>query len=164
MILWKKIENQNHKKIKAVEDLAETIKKYSVIGILNLYKTPASSLQKIKRSLRGNAIIKVSRKSILLFALEKAGKGNLKEFVTDYPALILTEMNPFKLYLLIQKKKTPASAKPGDIAIKDIEVKAGPTDLMPGPAISTLTKVKIPAKVEAGKIAVIRDVVACKAG
>lgn len=43
-------------------------------------------------------------------------------------------------------------------------MKAGPTDLLPGPAISTLTKVGIPAKVEAGKIAIIRDKIVCKAG
>jgi large subunit ribosomal protein L10 len=151
-------------KIEAVEKLAESIKNYPVIGILNLYKTPASALQKIKKELKGKAIIKVSRKSILLFALEKAGKTNMKEFVTDYPALLLANLDPFRLYLLLQKRKTPASAKPGDIPAKDIEVKAGPTDLLPGPAISSLTKAGIPAKVEAGKIAVVRDKIVCKAG
>lgn len=151
-------------KIKAVEDLAELIRNYPVVGIINLYKTPASALQKIKKELKGKAVIKVAKKSILDFALEKAGKANLKEFVVGYPAIILANINPFKLSLFLQKKKTPASAKPGDIPTKDIEVKAGPTDWPPGPAISTLTKVKIPAKVESGKIAVMRDVVVLKAG
>ena len=151
-------------KIKAVEDLAEAIKKHPVIGILSLYKTPAYALQDIKRDVRGKAVIKVARKSTLLFALEKAGKESLKEFITEYPALILSKIDPFRLYLLIQKKKIEAPAKPGDTAAKDIEVKAGPTELMPGPAISTLSKVKIPAKVEAGRIAVIKDIVVCKAG
>jgi large subunit ribosomal protein L10 len=151
-------------KIKAVEDLAVSIKGYPVIGILNMYKTTASALQKIKRDLKDKAVIKVAKKSILLFALDKAEKGNLKEFIKDYPALILTNMDPFKLYFLLQKRKTPAFAKPGDIPTKDIEVKAGPTDLPPGPAISTLTKVGIHAKVEAGKIAVMKDKVVCKAG
>jgi large subunit ribosomal protein L10 len=151
-------------KIKAVEDFSELIRNYPVVGIISLYKTPASALQKIKKELKDKAVIKVAKKSILLFALEKAGKSNLKQFVTDYPGLILTNINPFKLYLFLQKKKTPASAKPGDVAAKDIEVKAGPTDLPPGPAISTLTKVGIPAKVEAGKIAVVKDKVVLKAG
>lgn len=151
-------------KIKAVEDLAEAIKKHQVIGILNLYKTPAYALQDIKIDIRGKAIIKVAKKSIISFALEKAGKGILKEFVNEYPALILSDVDPFRLYLLLQKKKIEAPAKPGDMAIRDIEVKAGPTELMPGPAISTLSKVKIPAKVEGGRIAVIKDIVVCKAG
>ncbi|MHA1873783.1 MAG: 50S ribosomal protein L10 [Candidatus Heimdallarchaeaceae archaeon] len=151
-------------KIKAVEDLAKLISNYNVVGILNLYKTPASVLQKTKTILREKAVIKVAKKSIIIRALEKAGKGKLKEFVKDYPALILTNQDPFKVYNFLQKKKIPAFAKPGDIAEKDIEVKAGPTDLMPGPAISTLTKVKIPAKVEGGKIAIMKDKVVCKAG
>ncbi len=151
-------------KIKAVEDLTNLINSYSVVGILDLYKTPASVLQITKNILRGRAVIKVTKKSIMLRALEKAGKENLKEFVKDYPALIFTKEDPFKIYNFLQRKKVPAPAKPGDIAKKDIEIKAGPTDLMPGPAISTLSKVKIPAKVEGGKIAVIRDKVVVKAG
>lgn len=151
-------------KLKAVEELAQLIKSYPVVGVISLYKTPANALQKIKKELKGKASIKIAKKSILLRALDKAGKSNLKQFVTDYPGLILANINPFKLYLFLQKKKTPASAKPGDTAPKDIEVKAGPTDLMPEPAISSLTKVGIPAKVEAGKIAVAKDKVVLKAG
>jgi large subunit ribosomal protein L10 len=154
----------NPDKIEAVENLSKLISSYNVVGLLNLYKTPASVLQTVKIILRDEAVIKVAKKTIMLRALDKTGKEKLKEFVKDYPALILTNSDPFKIYNLIQRKKVPASAKPGDIAKEDIEIKAGPTDLMPGPAISTLSKVKIPAKVEAGKIAVIRDKTVVKAG
>lgn len=92
-------------KIEAVENLSELIKKYPVIGILNLYKTPASALQKIKKELKNKAVIKVARKSIVLRALEKSGKGNLKEFMTDYPALMLGNLDPFRLYLFLQKRR-----------------------------------------------------------
>lgn len=151
-------------KIKKVEELSNLLNKYRVIGILNMYKTPASALQRIRSILRDKAIIKIFKKSTMLFALEKIGKKDLKKYVKDYPALIITDMDPFRLYLFLQRNKTPISAKPGDIVEKDIEVKAGPTDLMPGPAISTLSKIKIPAKVEGGKISIIRDKVVCKAG
>ena len=151
-------------KIKAVDELANLLNKYLVIGILNLHKTPASALQKIKMNLKDKALIKVAKKTIILFALEKAKKENLKEFIKDYPALILSNEDPFKLYLMVQRERVSVPAKPGDVPEEDIEVKAGPTDLLPGPAISTLTKVKIPAKVEAGKIAIMRDKVVCKAG
>jgi len=151
-------------KIKLVEDLTSLLNKYSAIGILDLCKTPASALQKIKMNLKGKALIRVAKKRMIFFALEKSNKANLKEFIKDYPALILTNEDPFKLYMMIKRQMVPASAKPGDIPEEDIEVKAGPTDLMPGPAISTLTKVGLPAKVEAGKIAIMRDKVVCKAG
>ncbi len=129
-----------------------------------MHKLPARALQRIKKDLSEDALIKVAKKTLILFALEKTDKKQLKEVVDIQPALILSKMNPFKLYNLIQKRKSPASAKVGDIAAKDIEVKAGPTDLMPGPAISTLQKVKIPAKVEGGKIAIMKDKVVCKEG
>jgi large subunit ribosomal protein L10 len=151
-------------KIKTVEDLASLMNKYPVIGILDLCKTPASALQKIKINLKGKAVIRVAKKSLILYALEKANKQNLKEFIKGYPALILTNEDPFKLFMSIKKQMIPAPAKPGDIPEEDIEVKAGPTELMPGPAISSLSKVKIPAKVEGGKIAIMRDAVVCKAG
>jgi large subunit ribosomal protein L10 len=151
-------------KIKLVEDLTNLLNKYPVIGILDLCKTPASALQKIKMNLKGKAVIRVAKKRMILFALKKANKENLKEYIRGYPALMLTNEDPFKLFLMIKRQMVPASAKPGDVPEEDIEVKAGPTELMPGPAISTLTKVKLPAKVEAGKIAIMRDKVVCKAG
>jgi large subunit ribosomal protein L10 len=151
-------------KIKLVEELASMFNKYPVVGILDMYKTPASALQKIKISLKGKAVIKVTKKSSIIFALEKVNKQNLKDYIKDYPGLIFSNEDPFKLYSLIIKENVPVPAKPGDIPKEDIKVKAGPTDLPPGPAISTLSKVKIPAKVEGGKIAVIKDKVVCKAG
>ena len=151
-------------KIREVEEIAQLISKYKVVGILDLYKTPASTVQKIKIMLRGKMTIRAAKISVLTRALEKAGKNDLLPYVKGYPCLILTDMDPFRIYNFLQKNKIPASAKTGDIPKKDVEIKAGPTDLMPGPAISTLTKVKIPAKVEGGKIGIMRDFVALKAG
>jgi large subunit ribosomal protein L10 len=151
-------------KIKLVEELAGMFNKYPIVGILDMYKTPASALQKIKMSLKGKVVIKVAKKSSIMFALEKANKQNLKEYIKGYPGLIFSNEDPFKLYSMILKENVTVPAKPGDVPAEDIEVKAGPTDLPPGPAISSLSKVKIPAKVEGGKIAVMKDIVVCKAG
>ena len=63
-------------KIKAVEDLSNLLNKYPVIGVLNLCKTPASALQKIKMNLKDKVLIKVAKKTIILFALEKTKKEN----------------------------------------------------------------------------------------
>jgi large subunit ribosomal protein L10 len=84
-------------KIKIVEDLAKLMNSYKIVGIMNLHKTPASVLQEMKSILNGKAVIKVSKKVLINFALEKAGKQNLKEFVQSYPALILTNDDPFML-------------------------------------------------------------------
>lgn len=151
-------------KIEAVKNLASDMKKYPVVGVLTLHKLPAAALQKIRNELGGDAKIKVARKAILEKALDEAGRKELIELLSSQPAVVMTEMNPFKLYKSIQSKKSKVSAKPGDIAIEDIVVPAGPTDIPPGPAISALSKVKVAAKVEGGKIAVIRDSPVAKAG
>ncbi len=151
-------------KIKEVENIAEMISNYPVVGIVSLYKIPTSALQKIKNELKGKAKIKVSKKSILIRALEKKGIKELEKFMEGQIGLILTDMNPYKLLFYLQKKTTNAPAKPGDVAEDDIVVPAGPTEIPAGPAISTLTKVKIPAKVEGGKIAIQKDTVVAKKG
>jgi len=144
-------------RVQQVHKLAGEMEKANVIGILNLHKMPAAALQKIKSTLSEQANIRVVRKSVLKLALEKAGRVDLVGLLGSQPAVMLSSGNPFKLYRTIGMNKSPASAKAGDIAPADIIVPAGPTDIPPGPAISTLTKVKIAAKVEGGKIAVAKD-------
>ena len=151
-------------KLKTVDDIATLLNQYPVVGVLDMYKTPASALQKIKMNMKDRMLIKIAKKRLILFALDKANKQNLKEYITGYPGLLFSKEDPFKLYNSIVKQNVPAPAKPGDVPEEDIEVKAGPTDLPPGPAISTLSKVKIAAKVDGGKIAVMKDKVVCKAG
>jgi large subunit ribosomal protein L10 len=150
-------------KIEAVDALSAKISKYPVIGVMSLHKVPADALQKIRGEL-SEAVIKVERKAVIEKALEKSGRADLIKMVSSQPAVIMSAMNPFKLYKFIIKKKSKAAAKPGDIAPDDIMVSAGPTDIPPGPAISALSKVKIPAKVEGGKIAVSKDVIVAKKG
>ena len=157
-------QNIRPEKIKQVDDLANLINKEKVVGILDLYKLPTSALQKIKWELRGKVMIKVAKRNVLLKALEKTNKKDLIQYVGKYPALILTETDPFRLNKFLQKNKSFVGAKTGDIVKKDIVATAGPTDLPPGPAISTLQKVGIPAKVEGGKISVIKDKTILKGG
>jgi large subunit ribosomal protein L10 len=112
-------------------------------------------------------VIKIYKKSVLQFALKKLNKQNINELekvVPMQPGIILTNLAPFKLYGKINKLKPSTFIKEGDIAQNDIEVKAGPTDLLPGPAISEFAKVKIPAGVEGGKIAVKKNTIVAKTG
>lgn len=151
-------------KVVVVDSLAKDLQAAPAIAVLNMYKLPANALQKIKHELADKAKIRFTKKSTLTFAIKKAGKEHLLEYFKEQPALLLTTMNPFKLYKFLQANKSPTAAKAGDIAPYDIEVRAGPTDLMPGPAITTLTKAGVPARVEGGKIGVMKDKVVCKAG
>ena len=155
------------KKIKTVKEIQEQIKKYPVFGIIDIFKLPASQLHDIRNKLREKAVIKVVKKRLITIALEKSNAKNIKaleNYIQGEPAMIFTEMNPFKLARIIEKSSSQAPAKEGDIAPKDIVVKAGPTSLAPGPVIGEFQKVKIPAMVEGEKIVIREDTVVTKKG
>ncbi|MFQ6009631.1 MAG: 50S ribosomal protein L10 [Candidatus Aenigmatarchaeota archaeon] len=152
-------------KIEKVEKLRKLIAESPVVGMISIFKMPASPLQNIRYALKDSARILVTKKDKIMKALEKVDdKRALLDHMAMQPALILSDMNPFKLYKIIERSKSKVPAKPGDVATEEIVVPAGPTDLPPGPAISSLTKVKIAAKVEAGKIAIMRDSLVAKPG
>jgi large subunit ribosomal protein L10 len=124
-------------------------------------------LQEIRKKIRGNAIIKMCKKSVLMHALKDSGKKNMEELektIPLQPAVVFSKIETFKFYGMVDKMKSQTSAKAGDVAPDNIKVFAGPTSLMAGPAISEFTKAGIPAGVEEGKIAIKKDVVAVKKG
>jgi large subunit ribosomal protein L10 len=151
-------------KPKIVEELTGMVNEYSVIGVINMRKLPARALLSMKESLRGSAVIKMSKKSLIKRALDGSDKDLKNLELTEVPALLLSNENPFRLYRLIKESRTPASAKVGDVPANDITIQKGNTGLPPGPAITTLTKVGLKASVQGGKIAVMADKVVCKAG
>jgi len=154
-------------KLKAVEELKKLIEESSVIGIIDAFKLPTKQLQDIKKQLRDKVTIKLVKKSILLHAIRNAKKDKITELekiIPLQPAILFTNSEPFKFYLTVDKMKSPTFAKEGDISEEDILITAGPTSLLPGPAISELSKVGLVAGVEEGKIAIKRDKVVAKKG
>ena len=148
---WKKDE---------VKDLKNLIESYPVVGMANLSDIPAPQLQKMRQSLRGNAQVKMSRKTLMDLALNESKKTKVEilvEHMDGQPALIFTDMNPFKLYKILESSKTPAPARAGSIAISNIIVPKGETGFMPGPILGELQKIGIPAKIEKGKIVITED-------
>ena len=148
---WKKEE---------VKELKNLIESHPVVGMADLSDIPAPQLQKMRQSLRGSAKLKMSRKTLMDLALNDSGKTKveaLSNHMDGQPALIFTDMNPFKLYKILEGSKTPAPARAGSIAIDDIVVPKGDTGFMPGPILGELQKIGIPAKIEKGKIVITED-------
>ncbi|MDL2247027.1 50S ribosomal protein L10 [Methanobrevibacter sp. OttesenSCG-928-K11] len=157
---WKKEE------VKELEDL---INSHEVIGIVDLLNIPAKQLQEMRKSLNGKAVIRMSKKNLIDLALEdcNADKNNivdLSEYMDGQVALIATEMNPFKLYKILENSKTAAPAKAGSIATDDIVIPEGDTGFEPGPFLGELQKIGIPAKIDKGKIVVSKEHLLVKAG
>lgn len=156
-------------KYEEVENLKNLLLEYPVVGIVNMEGMPAAQLQKIKRLLRENALIKMSKKSLMRHALEKASREersleNLKEHVKGQPAFILSKINSFKLQKILEKNKANVPAKPNSIAPRDIIVQKGETPFPPGPVLGELQQVGIPTTVQGGKIAIKEDKVVARSG
>lgn len=151
-------------KEKIVKEISEIAKNYSTIGLINIYKLPSRQFQNIRNKIKEKIIIKTSTKNIIERVLDEINKKELKKHITGQPALLMSNLNPFEIYKILEKTKSNAPAKVGDIAPKDIIINAGKTDLSPGPAITALQKVKLKTKVEGGKITIISDQIVCKKG
>ena len=157
---WKKEE---------VKELKSLIDSHEVVGIVNLLNIPARQLQKMRQSLKDKATIRMSKKNLINLAFEDSinTKGNISDLsnhMEGQPAIVFTNMNPFKLFKILENSKTSAPAKAGNIATDDIVVPGGDTGFEPGPLLGELQQVGIPAKIDKGKIVVSKDHVLVKAG
>ena len=149
-----------------VKELAELMKKKTVM-IISIKSLPSAQFQDIKKKLRGKARIQVVKKSLINFALDHSGIKELRDlipYVDDSTAMLFSDVDAFEISGILSDEKSPAKAKAGQIAPTDIEVKAGPTELVPGPDISALSAVGLTPKVEQGKIAILKDKVIIKEG
>lgn len=154
-------------KVDSVEKLTSIISESKMIGLVNVEGVGAKQLQGIRDSLRGSAIIKMSRNTLMIRALEKSTKKGMKdliEYVSGPVAFVFSEQDPFVLSKFLSENKAAAPAKGGQISPKDIVILAMNTGVAPGPFISELAGLKIPSRVKGGSIHITADTVAVKAG
>ena len=165
MVKQKETHVSEAKKAK-VKELAELLKKKTVM-IISIKGLPSAQFQDIKKKLRSKAKIQVVKKSLVNFALDHCGIAELKNLVPhvdDSTAMLFSDEDTFVISGILADEKSPAKAKIGMVAPFDIEVKAGPTKLLPGPDISALSAVGLAPKVENGKIAIMNDKIILKEG
>ena len=165
MIGVKETHVSEEKKLR-VKELAEQMKRNTVI-ILSIKSLPSAQFQDIKKKLRSKAKIQVAKKSLIDFALDHSGIKELHAlvpYVEDNTAILFSDIDAFEISRILSEEKSPAKAKAGQIALKDIGIKAGPTELLPGPDISALSSVGLIPKVEKGKISIMNDKIILKEG
>lgn len=150
-----------------IKTLINDFKNNKTLMVVSVKGLPSKQFQDIKKKLRGRAKISVTKKSLLNRALEESGVDGLKDleqYVEENCALLYSDSDAFELSGILAREKSPQKAKTGQIAPMNIEVKAGPTELIPGPDISALSAVGLAPKVENGKISVMMDKVIAKEG
>lgn len=164
----KKIIRKSHKiKKESVKKLAEQIKNAKTLMIVNVKNLPSKQFQEIKKTIREHALIKIAKKNILKRAIEELKKESilpLEKQVKENCAFAISGLEGFELARILSKNKTRIFAKAGQTANEDIEVKKGPTNLMPGPAISELGALGIQIAVEEGKISIKKSKVIIRKG
>ena len=157
-------------KIREVEKIKELIKSHRVIGVARLSGIPARKMQEIRRELRGKAKIRVSRKTLMRLALRecekngKSGISKLENFLDGECSLIFTEMNPLELNSYLESKKSRAPAKPGSIMPADVIIPEGETNLPPGPVVTDLKVMGVPADIKRGKVIITKESILAKKG
>jgi len=154
-------------KLDTVKELAELVKNKKTILIASIKNIPASQFQEIGKKLRGKAIVKVLKKSLIFRAIDFSGEEavkKLKEHVVDSVAVLFSDLNSFELASELEESKSPAKAKAGQEAPEDIEIPGGPTDLIPGPVVSELGALGIQIQIDKGKIHIKEAKVIAKQG
>ncbi len=156
------------KKISEVEEITQLIEKHKVVGIASLQKVRAAQLQEFKKNLADKVFMRVIKNTLIKRATESLNKRpelkKLMERLEGSNIYLFTDLNPFKLALLLDKGKVITTAKSGDIAAFDVIVPAGNTGQPPGPIISQLNAVGLPTRIESGSVWITKDTLVAKKG
>lgn len=164
--MQEKIEQSGRKEISARKKaelavLKENLTKYNTVIITSVTELPAFLVQKIRRDLKDKAVIRVSKRRVIVKLFEEQAKKDEKfakiadfcKKLKESCAIIFSNEDIFKLVKKLQEKKTKKRAKQG-IAKNDVVVEAGGTGLMPGPILTALSDAGIKAGLEKGKVVI----------
>jgi large subunit ribosomal protein L10 len=150
-----------------VEAIKVIFKEYKSVGIASLKKVRASQLQGLKKSMAGKVYLRVLKNTLIKIAIDEMNQAELKkleEYLEGSNVFLFTDLNPFKLALLLERGKVKTTAKSGDIAADDVVIPSGNTGQPPGPVISQLNAVGLPTRIESGSVWISKDTLVVRKG
>jgi len=166
-----KLEKEGHKisekKVKTVKELANLIDSKRTFIVASTFNLLSPQLQAIRKKLRGKAEVKFVKKNVALRAIEVSKRDGIKEiskYVTESPALIISDEDAYDIATILSENKYPARAKIGQNAKADIVVQEGPTDLMPGAILTELANAGLKSGIVGGKVTIKERNVLVKKG
>ncbi len=159
-------------KLDEITYLVDLFGKYKNVVVIEVGHINDKQIQSIKKILRGKAIIRMSKKSLQIRAIEQykkeSKKTNLDEFSNNIPgqsSLVFTNMNIFELKKIFLENEWMVPAKPNEITPVDIIVRAQDTGLPTGQVISELNMtLKLPTRLENDTIWIREDTRTHKVG
>jgi large subunit ribosomal protein L10 len=159
---------KNLTKAEEVQKIKELLCDHDAVGIASLQKVRAAQLQELRRKLKKSVNLRVIKNTIATRAIsevkDKEGLEKLQDHLGGSIIFLFTNLNPFKLAILLEKSRVITTAKAGDLAAFDVTVPAGNTGLPPGPIISQFNAAGLPTRIEAGSVWVSRDTLVAKKG
>lgn len=156
--------DEKSSEVQAIKDI---FKEYKSVGIASLQKVRASQLQELKKTMHGQVYLRVLKNTLIKIAIEELNQAELKkleEYLEGSNVFLFTDLNPFKLALMLEKGKVKTFAKANDVAAEDIVVPSSNTGQPPGPVISQLNAVGLPTRIENGSVWVSKDTLVVRRG
>ena len=154
-------------KTDTINEISDLIKSNNTTAFCKLHKVRAAQLMQLRKSFKNDLTIRVVKNTLSKRGITDSKVDNFEKLVdnvSDQKAFIFTDMDPFKLFLLLEKGKVDLPARDGDIASGEITVPSGNTGMQPGPDLSAFKEFNIPTRINAGSIFVSQDTVVAKEG
>lgn len=159
-------------KLDEVERLVDLFKNHKNVAVIEVANINDKQIQSIRKELRGKALIKMSKKSLQVRAIEKyqkeSKKDNLDELAKNIPgqsSLVFTNVDIFELKNTFLEKEWMVPAKPDEITPVDIWVLEGDTGLPTGQVISELNMtLRLPTRIQNDTIWIREDTMTHQAG
>lgn len=154
------------KKIDTLQKINEYAKTNSVLALSRIRKVRAHQMMMLRKQFRDELKIVSVKNKISKMGL-KDTKNNIDLFIekiNDQNVLIFTNMNPFKIQLMLEKNKVDLPARAGDIATDPVTLPAGNTSMPPGPVLSEFKAFDVPTRIDSGSIFISKDTEVLKAG
>jgi large subunit ribosomal protein L10 len=154
-------------KASEVAEIKDIFKEYKSVGIASLQKVRASQLQELKKSMKGQVYLRVLKNTLIKLAIDELNQAELRkleEYLEGSNVFLFTDLNPFKLALLLERGKVKTTAKAGDIAAEDVVIPSSNTGQPPGPVISQLNAVGLPTRIENGSVWISKDTLVVRKG
>ncbi len=155
------------KKVQMYQQIQEIPKKYNVIALVRMEKVRSSQLLPLRKKFKGQVEIVSIKDKVAQKALAEVKIPAIEKMVDKLVGqcvLMFTNMSPFKLNILLGKNKIMMAARGGDIASKDVIIKAGNTGITPGPILTDFKEAGVATKIDQGTVWITKDSTAAKKG
>ena len=108
-----------------VDELTEVLNSDGVVGIVDVGGVPASNMLDMRSNLRDSMKITMAKKTLIRIAWENSGRSNEELDIlfegAAQPCIVQSEnLNPFELFIELEKTRQGRSAKDGELAPMDI--------------------------------------------